>query len=92
MPGFSKYLFRSTALRKQIVRTANGVTRFNVSKEKMKKVRIPLPPVPVQRKIVEVLDNFTELTARKKQYEYYRDYLLTFDRASNTILDRQTDR
>ena len=90
LPGFSKYLFRSTALRKQIVRTANGVTRFNVSKEKMKKVRLPLPPIPVQRKIVEVLDKFDALTtditdglpaeiaARQKQYEYYRDKLLTF--------------
>jgi type I restriction enzyme, S subunit len=47
---------------------------------------IPLPPLPVQREIVRILDNFTELTeeltkeltARKKQYEYYRDKLLTF--------------
>ncbi len=47
---------------------------------------IPLPPLPVQREIVRILDNFTELTAeltaelaaRKKQYEYYRNQLLTF--------------
>ena len=47
---------------------------------------IPLPPLPVQSEIVRILDNFTELTAeltaeltsRKKQYEYYRDKLLTF--------------
>lgn len=39
---------------------------------------IPLPPLPVQEEIVRILDNFTELTARKKQYEYYRDSLLTF--------------
>lgn len=50
----------------------------------------PLPPLPVQEEIVRILDNFTELTAeltaelsaeltaRKKQYEYYRDSLLTF--------------
>lgn len=97
LPGFSKYLFRSNALRKQIVRTASGVTRFNVSKEKMKKVRIPLPPIPVQHKIVEILDNFTELTAelnaeleaeltaRKKQYEYYRDSLLNFNNITETL-------
>lgn len=41
--------------------------------------RIPLPHIEVQREIVRILDNFTELTARKKQYEYYRDNLLTFD-------------
>ena len=43
---------------------------------------IPVPPLPVQREIVRILDNFTELTAeltaRKKQYEFYRDKLLTF--------------
>ena len=43
---------------------------------------IPVPPIEVQRKIVEVLDNFSELTAeltaRQKQYEYYRDNLLSF--------------
>ena len=43
---------------------------------------MPLPPLPVQREIVRILDNFTELTKeltmRKKQYEYYRDNLLTF--------------
>ena len=47
-----------------------------------------MPPIEVQCEIVQILDNFTEvteltaelaeLTARKKQYEYYRDTLLTF--------------
>jgi len=48
----------------------------------LKKLKIPVPPLPVQREIVRILDNFTELTAeltaRKKQYEYYRNELLTF--------------
>ena len=43
---------------------------------------IPLPPIEVQREIVRILDNFTELTAeltaRKQQYEHYRDSLLAF--------------
>lgn len=34
-------------------------------------VKIPVPPLEVQREIVKVLDNFTELTARKQQYLYY---------------------
>ena len=84
-PEFSKYLFRSDNLRKQIVKTASGVTRFNVSKEKMRKVVVPIVPLPVQEEIVRILDTFTslttelttELTARRKQYEYYRDALLT---------------
>ncbi|MDE6425264.1 MAG: restriction endonuclease subunit S [Ruminococcus sp.] len=48
--------------------------------------KIPLPPLEVQREIIRILDNFTELTKeltkeltlRKKQYSYYRDYLLDF--------------
>ena len=48
---------------------------------------IPVPPLEVQSEIVRILDNFTELraelraelTARKKQYEYYRDKLLSFN-------------
>ena len=55
----------------------------------IKELVIPIPPLPVQREIVRILDNFTELTAklqeklaaeltaRKKQYEYYRDSLLS---------------
>lgn len=43
---------------------------------------IPLPPPAVQQEIVRILDSFTELTAeltaRRKQYEHYRDELLTF--------------
>lgn len=44
---------------------------------------IPVPPIEVQREIVRILDNFTELTAeltaRKDQYEYYSNQLLSFD-------------
>ena len=105
LPGFTKYLFRSENLRHQIIKTASGVTRFNVSKHKMADVKVPVPPLEVQREIVRILDKFSdsvteltavlneELTARKKQYEYYRDLLLTFDEKSATLLtDRQTDR
>lgn len=67
-----------------------GITRAKLNKTEMLKIPIPLPPLPVQEEIVRILDNFTELTtelsekltaeltARKKQYEYYRDELLTF--------------
>ncbi len=52
----------------------------------MGRIRIPVPPMEVQREIVRILDKFTELisllkkelVARKKQYEYYRNKLLTF--------------
>ena len=83
-PRFSRYLFRSHEVRKQLVKTARGVTRFNVSKEKMKYVSIPVPPLEVQEEITHILDLFTELNdgiqreiiARNKQYEFYRDEIL----------------
>ena len=46
-------------------------------------IQIPIPPLSVQRKLVEILDKFTELEAeldcRKRQYEYYRNKLLAFN-------------
>ena len=85
-PEFTKYLFRSDLLRKQIMKTASGVTRFNVSKKKFLAITLPVPPLRVQARIVEILDKFTqleaeleaELEARRKQYAYYRDRLLNF--------------
>lgn len=86
-PGYMKHLFRSHSLRKALAKTASGVTRFNVSKKKVAKIEIPLPPLEVQTEIVRILDKFTsleaeleaELDCRKRQYEYYRDKLLSFD-------------
>lgn len=57
------------------------------SMQKVLDLKIPVPPIAVQREIVRILDNFTELTeelteeltARKKQYEYYRDELLNLE-------------
>ena len=53
-----------------------------VSKKQVEQFKIPLPSLPIQQEIVRILDTFTnltaELTARRKQYEYYRDELLTF--------------
>ena len=53
---------------------------------KYSKIQIPIPPLAIQKEIVKILDNFTrleaeleaELEARKKQYEHYREELLTF--------------
>lgn len=81
--GFLKHIFRSYYLRKQIFKTANGVTRFNVSKKLFAEIDIPVPPLEVQEEIVRILDTFSSLTAeletRKKQYQYYRDKLLSFE-------------
>ena len=56
---------------------------FSDAKVKHFKIPIPCPSNPkksleIQAEIVRILDTFTELTARKKQYNYYRDQLLSF--------------
>ena len=87
LPEFSKFLFRTLSIRKEIVKSASGVTRFNISKARFKKIKIPIPPLSVQTEIVRILDALTaltseltsELTLRSKQYEYYREKLLSFD-------------
>jgi len=67
-----------------------GGTRAKLNKGNMEEIPIPLPPIPVQQEIVRILDDLSEsikeittqltneLTARRKQYEYYRDMLLSF--------------
>lgn len=60
----------------------------SVDMEGFKRYRFPVPPLPVQEEIVRILDSFSsleaeleaELEARRKQYAYYRNELLTFDR------------
>ena len=84
MPEFSKHLFREIGMRKQLKKTASGVTRFNVSKKRFKHILIPIPPLHVQQEIVRILDKFTELETelelRKQQYEHCRDQLLSPDK------------
>ena len=77
----------------------------NMNSNEIKQLSIEIPPIEVQERIVKVLDNFdaicsdlgiglpAEIEKRQKQYEYYREKLLTFDDGVATILtDRQTDR
>ena len=70
---------------------ARGSTLKTITKEEFTKFRIPVPPLEVQCEIVHILDDFTllsaelsaELKARQKQYEYYRNKLLTFEEAES---------
>lgn len=61
----------------QVLATYDGIPALNASN--LKKLSVSVPPLEVQKEIVRVLDSFTELEARKKQYEYYRNTLLTFE-------------
>lgn len=54
-----------------------------LAKSELQNLLIPIPPLETQQKIVKILDKFTELEVelalRKRQYRYYRDFLLDFD-------------
>ena len=62
-----------------------GIPALN--RDKIKELKFPLVPIEVQEEIVRILDTFcayaaelqAELQARKEQYEYYRNLLLTFN-------------
>ena len=86
----SRFLFHylgsssfSTYLNKEL----NSSTINNLNSSIMNKFQIPLPPLSVQQEIVRILDKFTELEAeleaeldcRKRQYEYYRNHLLSYE-------------
>ena len=86
----SRFLFHiltGCIFQKYLDEMLNSSTINNLNSTVMNGLNIPIPPLHVQEEIVRILDAFTELTAelttelttRKKQYEYYRDKLLTFD-------------
>ena len=84
------YFIASSSFSEQKKRFARGAKVIDIKATDLEKIEIPVPPLPVQREIVRILDNFTsleaeleaELEARRKQYEYYRDQLLSFKHLS----------
>lgn len=88
LPEFLYYVLSSDSFFHYDMQYAKGSKMPRGSKEAVLQYITPVPPLPVQREIVRILDNFTELTeglnrelaaeltARKKQYAYYRDKLL----------------
>ena len=72
---------------KDIENELHSGTVIHLSAARINKILIPVPPLPVQEEIVKILDRFAEyaaelqaeLQARKQQYEYYRNALLSFD-------------
>lgn len=97
-----KYLYYALKRREpELNAMKRGAGVPHVSGEMLGKVELSIPPIPVQERLVKVLDNFesicsdlsiglpAEIEARKKQYEYYRDLLLTFAEIGTTIA-RQT--
>ena len=84
------YFIASSPFAEQKKRYARGAKVIDIKATDLEKIEIPVPPLPVQREIVRILDSFTsleaeleaELEARRKQYEYYRDQLLSFKHLS----------
>ena len=84
---FLYYLFKERDFQKKLYRITSKVGQNKFNKTDLKKLKIPIPTLETQEKIVKILDNFTkyvtelqaELQARNKQYNYYRDMLLSED-------------
>jgi type I restriction enzyme, S subunit len=102
-PKYVSYFFQSSAFRDQKVRVVSESKVVRVSGSSMAKMKIPVPPLAVQREVVAVLDAFAALEAalevelaaereaRRRQYEYYRDSLLTFEREREREREREFD-
>ena len=89
-PKYLCYYFHTAMFYAQKKKLAHGTKVIEVTPDKLTDITIPVPPIEIQVEIVKILDEYStsvtalqqelekELTARKKQYEYYRDRLLDF--------------
>lgn len=81
------YYFLQVSFKQFILKKAVSATVSSIRKPMIEKFPIPIPPLKIQKKIVQILDKFTnyvtkltsELTLRQKQYSFYRDKLLSFE-------------
>ena len=103
----SRYMFhamQSTNFKIQADKSAKGAAQKTIALSALGNMQMPVPSMDVQEKIIKVLDNFdaictdlniglpAEIEARQKQYEYYRDLLLTFAEKGDMLLtDGRTD-
>lgn len=87
---FLKYILLGEEFQNKLISKATGGTVKGIKGSILHKLTIPLPTIEEQRKVVKILDRFdklcndisdglpAEINARQKQYEYYREKLLTF--------------
>ena len=86
LPKFFLYYTNTRFFFDKKRKLAKGTKVIDVSANDLARIEIPLPPLSVQSRIVEILDKFTaleaeleaELELRKKQYQHYREQLLNF--------------
>ena len=87
LPQYCKYCFSTPKVRNAIVSKSSFTTRASLTGSGLGEVIIPLPPLSTQSRIVSILDTFEQsisnleeqLAMREKQYEFYRNQLLTFE-------------
>ena len=80
-----RYVFHYLMSKYEYIKSLGSGSQTNINSQIVKKIRIPIPPLPVQTEIVRILDALTALTSeltselilRQKQYEYYREKLLS---------------
>jgi len=77
-----RYVYHFLLSQYEYIKSLGAGSQTNINAQIVKSLTIPIPPLSVQQEIVRILDSFTELTAeltaRKKQYKYYREELLVF--------------
>ncbi len=100
LPEYCAYCFSTADFRQYVTKHCAFTTRASLTGNTIAQYQMTIPPLDVQNRIVNVLDNFekicsdlniglpAEIEARQKQYEYYRDKLLTFAEAGGTIMSR----
>ncbi|MBX7163547.1 MAG: restriction endonuclease subunit S [Saprospiraceae bacterium] len=86
-----RYVYHFLLSQYEYIKSLGAGSQTNINAQIIKKLQIPVPPLEIQKEIVRILDKFTdltaeltadltaELTARKKQYNYYREQLLSFE-------------
>ena len=87
LPEYCAYCFGSYEVRQAIVKYSTFTTRALTNGPSLSKISIPVPSLAEQQRIVNILDTFeasiqnleAQLKEREKQYEYYRNKLLTFE-------------
>ena len=83
---FLIHYFMSSRFMDKIMQRVDGAIVRSIPMAEFRNILIPIPPLPVQRRIVDTLDTFEAyitkmerlIALRQKQYEYYRERLLTF--------------
>lgn len=103
-PKYVMYLLQSDLMKRYMQKNIKGSAQPNLNLKQLNDFIIPLPPLNVQERLVRVLDNFeaictdlniglpAEIEARQKQYEYYRDLLLTFAETGSTLMTDRAER